>query len=727
MANFRREKTNTAILRRYHQNLTISEDQELEAIRAAYIYEEQRFPTDEEQQLRHCDLIRLGSLLPRFLRRLKENNSRSVFELEQQQWTHLAGESSRFWRLKDGKQKRPDKPLYAPLHEESREIRVLQVSRLSPVNNTPGLTTPNDNSNQAFKANLLHVSLHDDPPYIAISYAWGDSSPVGRFRSDQEGAANFEYNRAVFDILNALLPEASTLYLWIDALCINQNDDSEKGIQVALMGDVFGKARQVVIFLGEADEGTTTNMDLLYQAGPVVELKFQVPFNDDGVDMLEVESIKAGIPIQAWRSAHCLVSRRWFTRYWVIQELALGTCPLVTCGRHAVSWDLLSTVCNWIYSSGTMIVGLVDRSLPNEGRRFDILFWSQPWPNLGSLNNIRRRGGSLLFWWMINNFDIFEVQNPRDRVFAITGLKSPSEVEEEESRSNYKISVDELYTKVTRRLLARDAGVFTLYRAGVGFPRSLNLSSRVPDWTSRRNWTHLHTQPTELYPVENVQLRVELDQDFPRVVTLRGCIVDFILRQSAIKDRQSRMNSLIEHPGAGRHWTDSVLELLDSYTPAIDFSTACCDSPIGDPGWKYCLCETLAAGRQERPFEECVFDRYLERQSCFEIASKKAEPRVEEAASRLDLSIRISTFGRRFFVSSKGYFGLTSPETQEGDLVCVFEVMITPIIIRLVEPECPDDPSTPESYILLGEAYHHGIAKGELELEPEFMGPIRLV
>lgn len=100
---------------------------------------------------------------------------------------------------------------------------------------------------------------------------------------------------------------------------------------------------------------------------------------------------------------------------------------------------------------------------------------------------------------------------------------------------------------------------------------------------------------------------------------------------------------------------------------------------------------------------------------------------VEQTVLNLMTAILSVTLGRRFFVSSKGYFGLTSPGTQEGDLVCVFAGMITPIIIRLVEPEGLDSPSTPASYILVGEAYHHGIAKKESEFEPHFMGPIRLV
>lgn len=723
----RRRLSIIALLDHHYADLAISKDEELEAIRAGFIYEEQRVPTNKEQRVRHCDLARLGPLLPAFLRRLKENDSRSVFELEQQQWTHLAGEWSRYWRLGDGKQTQPDKPLYAPLDAAKREIRVLQVSRVSPVDsNRP----PGDGSNAAFKANLLHVSLDDDPAYIAISYAWGDRSPVGRFQSDQEGAAEFEYNRAVFEILDAVVPEGSTLYLWIDALCVNQRDDVERGIQVALMSEVFGKARQVVVFLGEADEDTTTNMDLLYRAGPVMEVDCPRIFHDHHLARVEAESTKAEIPLRAWRSVHCLMSRRWFTRYWVIQEVALGTHPVVTCGRHAVSWDLFSTVYSWLDGRDSMISSLVDGTLPYEGTSYLTKLLAQPWANLRYLTKTRQEE-PLVYQWMINNFDRFEATDPRDRVFAITGLASLSEAEEEDFRPDYNVRVEELYTQVARRLLMKDDGVETLYRAGIGFPRLLGLlPSWVPDWTSKREWDYLYNQPTKRkpHPAGLMEFRVGFVPESPRVATLHGCVVDSVVRLGPTKDVYFRTRPWSERHEADRHWTESVLELIASYTPAFDLSTASRNTPSGPSWWKYCLWGTLLANQQQKVFEECVFDRYLEQIGC---SARKPwdppDPKVEERAWGFTRSARNVTYGRRFFVSSKGYFGLTSPGTQEGDLVCVFAGMKTPIIIRPVVSEGPDPPSTPGSYVLVGEAYHHGIAEGKMEFEPESMGPIRLV
>ncbi|ROW03245.1 hypothetical protein VSDG_01564 [Cytospora chrysosperma] len=726
MVSIRREKVNAALLRHHHKSL--SQDKELDAIRAIFIYEEQRIPNDEEQRVRPLDLARLGPLLPALLGHLEWKTSRSAFRLNQRLWTHLAGEWSRYWRLEDGGQREPDKPLYASLDAAKREIRVLQVSRLSPV---VGNTRLDDNRNGAFQANLMHVSLDDDPPYIAVSYAWGDHAPVGRFKSDQEGAANFEYNRAVFEIVNTLVPEGSTLYLWIDAVCINQQDDAEKGIQVGLMGEIFRKSRQVVIFLGEADEDTTTNMDLISRAIPIIEEDFPEWATEEDVARFEAESTKAGIPPRAWCSVHALALRRWFTRYWVVQELALGKAPVVVCGRHSVPWDLVADVYDWISDHWSLVIALFDRIRTYEGPPYRTPPLAQDWLNVYRLIRVRRMSESqrpLSIQQLVNHLDIFDATDPRDRIFAITGLVSPAEVEED-FRPNYEIRVEELYTQVARRFLIGHNGLHNLYMAGVGLPRSLCLPSWVPDWTLKRELLRLYRVATKkgLHSAGNIDFRVEFPSDSSQVAILHGCIVDSVWRLGPVNDAPYR--PVLENSEAESRWFNSVLELITSCISAIDFSTACRDSPLDSPQWKYCLWETLIASESTEIFAERVFDSYVEYMGC----SARSEPwehldsEVGHRVTDLRISARAATFGRRVFVSSKGYFGLTSSGTQEGDQVCVFAGMITPIIIRPVKPEAPDSPSTPTSYILVGEAYHHGIAEQELDFEPQFMGPIRLV
>jgi hypothetical protein len=55
---------------------------------------------------------------------------------------------------------------------------------------------------------------------------------------------------------NTRKPE-DVVWMWADAICINQDDDKEKEAQVQMMRDIYGTARIVTVFLGSGtDEGS---------------------------------------------------------------------------------------------------------------------------------------------------------------------------------------------------------------------------------------------------------------------------------------------------------------------------------------------------------------------------------------------------------------------------------------------------------------------------------------
>lgn len=182
----------------------------------------------------------------------------------------------------------------------------------------------------------------------------------------------------------------------------------------------------------------------------------------------------------------------------------------------------------------------------------------QAWDNLRFL--IQARLASLsenpfTIRWLVDNLDKFEATDPRDRGFAITGLVSPADVEEEDFQPNYEIRVEELYTQVTRRLI-RDEGVQTLYRAGVGVPRSLCLPSWVPDWTSKRACHHLYGPATMKGPhyAGGMKLRVDFSPESSRVAILHGCIMDTVWRLGHVKGAYLRTPPWREIHEAERQW-----------------------------------------------------------------------------------------------------------------------------------------------------------------------------
>ena len=99
------------------------------------------------------------------------------------------------------------------------------------------------------------------PRYTAISYAWEDSSPFQR-ASCKDGR-HIWLSKTLSSLITCLAKRHDYFVVWIDALCINQDDVEERGHQVNLMAQVYSLAEQVVIWLGEGCAETDTAFELL--------------------------------------------------------------------------------------------------------------------------------------------------------------------------------------------------------------------------------------------------------------------------------------------------------------------------------------------------------------------------------------------------------------------------------------------------------------------------------
>ncbi|KAF2825887.1 HET-domain-containing protein, partial [Ophiobolus disseminans] len=91
--------------------------------------------------------------------------------------------------------------------------------------------------------------LNTAPSYIAISYTWDNPTPTLDMTVTKRrmvGRLNSQY--ALQQAFNQT--KGRQQYLWLDAICIDQNNDREKGHQVALMGELYKRAAQVLACVG---------------------------------------------------------------------------------------------------------------------------------------------------------------------------------------------------------------------------------------------------------------------------------------------------------------------------------------------------------------------------------------------------------------------------------------------------------------------------------------------
>lgn len=187
---------------------------------------------------------------------------------------------------------------------------------------------------------------NDDYCYEALSYHWGEGEDLHSIIINDEWAtepikdftaavlsaqkklyAKRHYVRPnLYSALKRLRAQDRHVALWVDALCINQENDAEKTVQVMKMNQIYQKAYSVCIWLGLDD--------------PDFHSSKAMTFIKDVVDLNKLNNLLTDDRyIPQWASLFQLLKWSWFSRRWVIQELALAQQATVHCGQSEVHWN----------------------------------------------------------------------------------------------------------------------------------------------------------------------------------------------------------------------------------------------------------------------------------------------------------------------------------------------------------------------------------------------------
>ncbi|KAM0543272.1 hypothetical protein ACHAPJ_012418 [Fusarium lateritium] len=97
------------------------------------------------------------------------------------------------------------------------------------------------------RCGLTVEPIEQDLRYDALSYMWGDPSVTLPITVDDDDA--FPATISLQTALRHLRLQNRPRRLWVDAVCIKQNDIHERKFQVALMKDIYSKARTVRVWI----------------------------------------------------------------------------------------------------------------------------------------------------------------------------------------------------------------------------------------------------------------------------------------------------------------------------------------------------------------------------------------------------------------------------------------------------------------------------------------------
>ncbi|KAH7370401.1 heterokaryon incompatibility protein-domain-containing protein [Rhexocercosporidium sp. MPI-PUGE-AT-0058] len=253
---------------------------------------------------------------------------------------------------------------------------------------------------------LHRVELLKVPQYEALSYEWG-ATTRDHFVICEGAKVMITAN--LLAALKRLRLSDQPRYIWIDAICINQDNLAERSEQVALMQQIYSTATEVTIWIGKEGFLTVEAFALLKKMSDawcsyktVREPRYihhpsDLPFDQS---LLDLDNRVL------WNEIEELFSRSYFERIWIVQELVSARRALLYCGDYTMKWEQ--------FHQGLALI-----------QRCSFIKRQPSAALLGICcveDRVRNEGCSMLQLLGLLNYSKFT--DPRDKIYGILGLIS---------------------------------------------------------------------------------------------------------------------------------------------------------------------------------------------------------------------------------------------------------------------------------------------------------------
>ncbi|KAE8452941.1 hypothetical protein EG329_012128 [Mollisiaceae sp. DMI_Dod_QoI] len=377
--------------------------------------------------------------------------------------------------------------LYRPLEQSRKQIRILKL--------LPGPAE----SPVLCELSLTDLCSDDHAGYEALSYCWGNTS---NSKAIQLSGQEFKVTSNLYAALKRLRHQYEKIRtLWVDAICINQQDPIERTWQVQMMNHVYAKASRVIVWLGEPTEyaGGYEYQELrgLFERSQLPGSSYESFLNDEehtwnqgttsGLP-LTTEEIVSEIP-QRSIGASTLFDFPWFRRIWVLQEVFNATRVVVVCGEQTTSWSsiLQANVSNNLFM---MMPGPLNvRVMP---ALFSDLFAITRSSNQGHLGYAPQTPVADILDIVIAGLDL-DASDPRDKLFALLNFAQPSN--DSALRPDYEKDVSTVFRDFTRWWISSRQSLRILSAVHCSVGRTWQRLSPLPaplQSTTKPSWTLWH-------------------------------------------------------------------------------------------------------------------------------------------------------------------------------------------------------------------------------------------
>ncbi|KAH8165119.1 hypothetical protein CIB48_g3122 [Xylaria polymorpha] len=646
---------------------------------------------------------------------------------------------------------------------------------------------------EAVKVGLEHVNSNEHSKFEALSYVWGDGTERSKVIVQQRlnkssslsipaNTAEWSFERELTDTFNSrdwqdvggvlitknlaivldyLRYEDKPRILWVDAVCINQENLDEKEQQVKRMGSNYENAQRTIVWLGpdakdinekgEFDNKLFSDIDFsfdMFRESYAKRLNADRGINDERTTSwvtrgespmsaltpifkpllkLDVESSIAQVErfIQENDAARALLRRPWWYRIWIVQETSKSRAIDVYFGGQIIDWKILCGGAEEYLSLHWKQVALPESSTYQLRALFEAQRLKASHPN----------GKNLLS--LLHRYRWFEATNPRDKVYGILGLarKGLGDPGIPKVDPNYKIDTFICYRDVTLEIMRASGNldILQLCPRPVCLPtlnsqthdsQRLSLPSWIPDFSYDIKQLPEQTVVEDMGPMTlhaqlestegsgltasgNSQCRVELRPD-GRTLTVQGFMFDSIVEQSdklqaVVINTQERVGFGFE---ALRHFFCWPRRRSSNPIPKI------ANYEGEEHDWETIFYRTMVKGDLGTNAEETIAG--LKNALKHTLKRRRGLGRLPGTIGGLVsslLSINTSNtfpvgyiYNQRLVKTSKGYLGLVPHDAEIGDEVALLAGGKSPFLVR---------GNGDGQWKLVGDCYIEGLMHGE--------------
>ncbi|KAI6903423.1 hypothetical protein KC334_g7185 [Hortaea werneckii] len=437
--------------------------------------------------------------------------------------------------------------IHEPLLEDGSKIRLLtlrnrqvreQYDRAEQRERDSELTCDLDNfsfnpptpGNERRRSLAAHGAIL--PGFLALSYAWAQDSQQRHVSVNGESTEVTGNLNSGLEAIEASPIIRDVYKVWADAICIDQGNVQERNREVARMRDVYRASANIMIWLGEASDESDLAFDFICGVAHAW-----------GRGLREAQTyLRSTVPrkgVQLFRALTRLISRSYWGRTWIIQEVACGNADtLVLCGRKSTVWsDFLLTYSSfrpYRHTQPSYLSRIFQDVLQEadarvrDSYREHVRYWE--WEKCDQLQSMQEQMASQACCnttLLLHRVRRVECALPQDKVYGILGLL------EKDIRSNivvdYTLPFTSVYRMFARAYAETPDGLKILLESGQEEDLELE-NAGMPSWVPDLRYEQRHyrgNDEPEYNAHSGTQSHLKWSED-SKVLYAEGIIFDTI-------------------------------------------------------------------------------------------------------------------------------------------------------------------------------------------------------